>query len=845
MKREIESLLLLPDDLPFAKRLIATAAGAVLTRISARHSQSWDHALAHGHAKGYAAGQVKGSADGRKVGYESGYADGHASGKIEGFKAGREEGFIAGRKILEIRDLRDRQNVRPLTDEFLFDDWRLPITPAIEERIRADVRRLLPEKKQPTDGQWEMILSRTPSSYVVAGAGSGKSTTLILRLLLLHHYLKFEWGSITVVTFTSMSRREFIEKLLEMTQLWKVNLFESTAELVVNTFHSKILKFVRALAERDVVAFEFFGHKDAEALASKAMDNPFETRLNKEQRRLLNECYTQLYLANASFRELIGRLYHDSLTLDKENVDTEQAKRRYRARKRISEQDKEVMDLVERAWTAAGKWPIKGVEPKRETVYLNKLPFQVHGRIAANRDIAVVLLPDSIPGKEETRPGSNYPVWREMDGKKMLFDAYSDQKVVWVDAATDLELYVEWLADQATIAPTFDFQLKGDLSRSPLLDCFVNAAAFIENLGLNVTNTIAKMAFKPNDPDGRFFEALGIFWPAFMSHLENQTTPVMTFNRMFATFGEGCGETLKILPDTLIRSMSHLMIDEFQDVSPQIVSWIKAVLEEVRRRGPELSENRSARHSSLLCVGDDWQSIYGWRGSSPKYFIEFESEFKSRATTPIMLRENFRSHQHVINAAEHIVRDASSIPGKKAISSGPAAAFPVPVRIMDQSDADLVALVAQHYEAGESVMVLYREGGQVEKNRLKGLLAQTYQEDQQLKGKKRRLRIMTIHKSKGLEADAVIILGDCKFKKTSPYKNMVYTIAKLGPKNEALPYDASQKEELLRLAYVGITRAARHCYWFIPQEKSPSSKPKASDKLAANVPYFHDARQVR
>jgi hypothetical protein len=34
-----------------------------------------------------------------------------------------------------------------------------------------------------------------------------------------------------------------------------------------------------------------------------------------------------------------------------------------------------------------------------------------------------------------------------------------------------------------------------------------------------------------------------------------------------------------------------------------------------------------AQRSSLLCVGDDWQSIYGWRGSSPKYFMEFNKEF--------------------------------------------------------------------------------------------------------------------------------------------------------------------------------------------------------------------------
>ncbi|EGH49526.1 UvrD/REP helicase, partial [Pseudomonas syringae pv. pisi str. 1704B] len=43
----------------------------------------------------------------------------------------------------------------------------------------------------------------------------------------------------------------------------------------------------------------------------------------------------------------------------------------------------------------------------------------------------------------------------------------------------------------------------------------------------------------------------------------------------------------------------------------------------------------------------DWQSIYGWRGSSPKYFMEFAKEFSSPATTRVMLSDNFRSHQHI------------------------------------------------------------------------------------------------------------------------------------------------------------------------------------------------------
>ena len=135
----------------------------------------------------------------------------------------------------------------------------------------------------------------------------------------------------------------------------------------------------------------------------------------------------------------------------------------------------------------------------------------------------------------------------------------------------------------------------------------------------------------------------------------------MSYNRMFALFSERSPENFKLLSDACLRPMSHLMIDEFQDVSPQIVSWIRASLAAIRSRGAALHIGRAAQHSSLLCVGDDWQSIYGWRGSSPKYFIEFNKEFPSPGTTRVMLSENYRSHQHVIDAAEHIVRAAPAL----------------------------------------------------------------------------------------------------------------------------------------------------------------------------------------
>lgn len=396
------------------------------------------------------------------------------------------------------------------------------------------------------------------------------------------------------------------------------------------------------------------------------------------------------------------------------------------------------------------------------------------------------------------------------------------------------------MAGDASAGPGFDYKVKGELASAPLLDCFVAAAGFIENLGLDVPDAVGRMSFAKDDPDRFFFEALSLFWRALEDHLLDQKPPIMTYNRMFALFSEHSPENLKLLSDELLRPMSHLMIDEFQDVSPQIVSWIRASLSEIRSRGPAMHVGRGAQRSSLLCVGDDWQSIYGWRGSSPSYFMEFNKEFPSPSTTRVMLSDNYRSHQHIIDAAEHIVRAAPAIPGKRAKASGEPKPL-LPVNVLERDDQALGERLAEHYRQGHSILMLYRKSS--DKLLIEKHIQSVVNVDSSLPYEARRLKQLTYHSAKGLQADAVFLLGDCQHLTSSPYKNQVYRMAGLGKTGDSEPYDSAQKDEILRLAYVGITRAVSHCYWYVePQEPQAVNMPKASDRVAKGKPFFADHR---
>jgi superfamily I DNA/RNA helicase len=808
-----------PEQLPFFKRVLSRLVGKTLNGLSARHQPSWFQ----GHADGYLNGHIEG--------VREGYAEGHL------------DGVEQGRQVLVIRDTRPTQHKGPKVDDHLFDDWRLALTSELKKRVRQDVSEKLPKHAQPSAAQWKMILSDTPSTYVIAGAGAGKSTSLVLRILLLHHYLGYKLNAMTVVTFTRESRKDFIGKLTDVFRHWGHELSASQGRDLVRTFHSRILPLVRSLPGFEQLrAFENLGNAPA-GRTEDPDSNPFDLRLNDAQRQQLNLCYRDLYASNERFREVMAPLYRHAMQLKALDRDHPDVQKRVAVTELSAQRDEELCDVIEDLWIRAGVWPIKGIEPMRQTLEINGFGFHVHG-YCAELDAWIVLGLDPAEDQQMKRQGARLPVWAEWLIKRTLFQAFCRKPLIWLQNYQEGKQVLQSLAGAAVAGPGFDYRVKGELSAAPLLDAFVTAANFIENLGLDVPAAVGQMSFASDDPDRFFFEGLSLFWKAFENHLSVQTPPVMTYNRMFALFGETSPENLRQVSDEVLRPLSHLMIDEFQDVSPQIVSWIRASLREIRRRGPALHAGRIAQRSSLLCVGDDWQSIYGWRGSSPKYFMEFARQFSSPATTKVMLSDNYRSHQHIIDAAEHIVRAAPAIPGKKARASGDVQEL-MPVRIYDRDEEAVADHVEGHYRDGDSILLLYRKSS--EKNRFSPRLQSLLDAELGLPAQARRIKSLTYHSSKGLQADAVFLLGDCQHLTVSPYKNQVYRLAGLGEANDPQPFDSAQKDETLRLAYVAITRAARHCYWYVDKASGTpehASMPKASDRVVAEKPFFEDRRSL-
>ncbi|WP_025752830.1 MULTISPECIES: UvrD-helicase domain-containing protein [unclassified Pseudomonas] len=819
---------LAPDDGTWQQKVHAFAQW-LLKRINAHDVASWTA----GSASGYKAGH--------KVGKELGHLEGREEGLREGFDSGHEAGLEEGKLVLELNPGTRPTDVAPGVDIHLFENFNFPISRELEQRIRDDIRAKLPDYQQPTEPQWEMILSQHPSTYIVAGAGSGKSTTMVLRLLVLRYYLNVPEDLITVVTFTRDSRFDFINKVIKVFNLWGIPMDEKKGKTFIRTFHSRILDFFAwSPSLQGSKAFEFLS-KDATA-EDEEPENVLDVRLNVRQLDLMNRCYQRLFENNEKFRNLIIELVKYSTYIGEPlNPEDPEHAKRIAMIKRCSRRDRETCETVESLWREAGHWPMPGVTTDLVPIKLKGETFYANGYSEDLKALVVLGVDRSEPDTVTVENGQT-KLSLAMNMRRLFFRLFYSQRVLYFTNYEEAMCSLETLKGEVSEIPKFGYQTDGDIKPAPIMQAFHSAASFIENLGLDVAKAIKGMSFTKRDMDGKFFEALGLFWPAFEDFLAEQSPRIFTFNKMFAMYSEHAEENLSKLPESVLKSQMVTLVDEFQDCGANTISWLRGVLTELRLRRVEYRSSRGPIYPSLMAVGDDWQSIYGWRGSSPKFFQQFESYFPSPSSLRILMQQNFRSQQMVIDAAESIVKHTRSIGDKHGLAGHPdMIGLNIPVQLWRRDDQRLVDLVNQHYEAGEEVMVLSRSRSTLDEvsKKLNGTLQRARWEK-----KADHIRLMTYHGSKGLEADAVFLVGDCEQLSSSNWRNQAYALAGLVMNSEARAYDFAQGEEVMRLAYVAITRAKVNCYWFLDPPK-PASKgyPRASAKIDKDQAFFIDHRR--
>lgn len=119
-------------------------------------------------------------------------------------------------------------------------------------------------------------------------------------------------------------------------------------------------------------------------------------------------------------------------------------------------------------------------------------------------------------------------------------------------------------------------------------------------------------------------------------------------------FDDLIGRTVKLLSEHKVMrdkwqaQFRYVMIDEYQDTNAAQYRLVKLLT------GP---------HNNIAVVGDDWQSIYSWRGADFRNILNFEKDYMD--CTVIKLEQNYRSTKNILDAAHNVISQNAQRSDKK------------------------------------------------------------------------------------------------------------------------------------------------------------------------------------
>ncbi|HCH51220.1 MAG TPA: DNA helicase IV [Proteus sp.] len=240
-----------------------------------------------------------------------------------------------------------------------------------------------------------------------------------------------------------------------------------------------------------------------------------------------------------------------------------------------------------------------------------------------------------------------------------------------------------------------------------------------------------------------------------------------------------------------INPWKHILVDEFQDISPLRARLLMAL-------------KQQNKQTALFVVGDDWQAIYRFSGAELLLTTAFHRQFGEGAE--YALDTTYRFNDTIGQVANEFIQQ-NPIQLSKPLNSLVKGNKKSVVLLPDDQLENLLNKMSGYVTEDETILLLARYY----------YLQPELLKKAQTRWPKLNLQFMTFHASKGQQADYVIILGlqEGKDGFPAPARESIIEVALL-PKVEDYP-----NAEERRLMYVALTRAKKQV-WLLFNKQQPS-----------------------
>lgn len=619
------------------------------------------------------------------------------------------------------------------------------------------------ESKPLTLSQRQACVVNERNNLVLAGAGTGKTSTMIGRAGYLLHSGQATANEILMLAFAKKASEEMDER---------AHARLGVTELTTKTFHA-LGKQIIAKVEGRVPDLHPMAEDDA--LKTKFVDDQIQhLLLNEAYRSKLLTYFTQFlhpYKNRFSFKTE-GDYHRYILDNEIRTLQGEQVK---------SYEECEIANYLYRQgvryeYEAPYRVNTAGPDfkPYRPDFYLPDYDIYIeHFAVDENQQTPAFI------NRQKYLEGMAWKRSLHAQHQTRLMETYSYQK------------------RHGTLIPLLEDQLiKAGVNFAPIPDSLLLDK--LKSLGL-VTKFSALIASVL-----ALFKTAGISIQHYFEQArlhedkERMRAAVELFEPIYDTYEKALRDAGCIdFDDMLIRSIAyvesgrypspyrHIMVDEFQDISLTRARLVKVLL----AQHPE---------GSLFCVGDDWQSIYRFTGSDVSITKNFEQHFGDTAMHVLDMTFRFNNKIGEV-ASQFIGKNPDQI--EKNIRSHTQVEL-ASIALLKTSQPDIAI------EAALSDITLKSPGKATVL-----ILARYRFLRPNLSGFKQKfpsldIRFMSIHESKGKEADYVIVLGLEQGKNGFPSEKISHPLIELLlPKAESYAY-----AEERRLFYVALTRARHYVY---------------------------------